>query len=197
MPDPSPFADLVRRVRSGDDAAATELVQTFAPLVRREVRLRLADRRLERLFDSMDVCQSVLKSFFVRTAAGQYDLDDPAQLVRLLVRMARNKLADAARREHRQKRDYRMAAGDGEAVAAVAGDDPSPSRMAAGRELLGLVRGRLTADEQVLADLRGEGLTWDEIAARVGGTAQARRVQFSRAVDRVAAELGLDGDADD
>jgi hypothetical protein len=33
---------------------------------------RLADdRRICRLFDSMDICQSVLKSFFVRTAAGQ------------------------------------------------------------------------------------------------------------------------------
>ena len=197
MSDPSPFTDLVRRVRAGDHAAAAELVRIYEPLVRREVRLRLADRRLERLFDSMDVCQSVMKSFFVRTAAGQYDLDDPPQLVRLLVTMAKNKLADAARRENRQKRDHRRAGGDDEVLAAVAGDDPSPSRMAAGRELLGQVRGRLTADEQVLADLRGEGLTWEEVAARVGGTAQARRVQFGRAMDRVAADLGLDGDADE
>ena len=197
MPEPSPFADLVRRVRAGDDAAATELVRTYEPLVRREVRLRLSDRRLERVFDSMDVCQSVLKSFFVRTAAGQYDLEDPAQLVRLLERMARNKLADAARRENRQKRDHRRAGADGEVLAGVAGDDPSPSRMAAGRELLGQVRVRLTADEQQLADLRAEGLTWEEIAARVGGTAQARRVQFGRAIDRVAADLGLDGSADE
>ena len=195
MADAPAFADFIRRIRTGDGRAAEELVRKYEPLVRREVRLRLDDRRLERVFDSMDVCQSVLKSFFVRTAAGQFDLDEPGELVRLLVAMARNKLASAARAANRQKRDHRRAAGDDAALAAVAGGDPTPSRLAAGRELLGAVRQRLTEEERRLADLRAEGLTWEEIAARVGGTAHARRVQFGRAVDRVAAELGLDGDA--
>ena len=79
------FKELVGRMRAGDDDAAAELVRQYEPLIRREVRLRLEDRRLRRTFDSMDVCQSVLASFFVRAAAGQYDLDEPAQLVRLLV----------------------------------------------------------------------------------------------------------------
>src|SRR4051794_842830 len=109
MSDPTPFAEFVRRVREGDALAAEELVRRDEPLVRRTVRLKLEDRQLGRVFDSMDVCQSVLKSFFVRTAAGQYDLDEPAQLVRLLVTMARNKLASEARRQHRQKRDQRRA----------------------------------------------------------------------------------------
>jgi RNA polymerase sigma-70 factor (ECF subfamily) len=69
------------------------------------VRLHLEDRRLYRLFDSMDVCQSVLVSFFLRAAAGQYDLERPEQLVRLLITMTRNKLASAARQHHRQRRD--------------------------------------------------------------------------------------------
>src|SRR4051812_2155900 len=112
MPDPSPFAEFVARVRAGDARAAEELVRRYEPLIRREVRLHLEDRRLGRVFDSMDVCQSVLKSFFVRTAAGQFDLDDPTQLVRLLVTMTRNKLASEARRQHRQKRDNRRAEGD-------------------------------------------------------------------------------------
>ena len=93
-----PFTEFVQRIRAGDGQAAAELVRQYEPLVRREIRLQLEDSRLERLFDSMDVCQSVLKSFFVRTAAGQYDLDDPSQLIRLLVTMARNKLASAAQR---------------------------------------------------------------------------------------------------
>ena len=48
----------------------------------------------------MDVDQSVLASFFLRTAAGRYDLDGPDQLIRLLVRMTRNKLASAARKQY-------------------------------------------------------------------------------------------------
>ncbi len=95
--DPS-FAEFVRRIRAGDDTAAEELVRRYEPLIRREVRLRIEDDRLNRAFDSIDVSQSVLASFFVRAAVGQYDLDRPDQLTRLLVAMARNKLASRAGR---------------------------------------------------------------------------------------------------
>src|SRR3954454_383646 len=111
MPDPSPFAEVVARVRAGAARAAEELVRRYEPLIRREVRLRLEDRRLARLFDSMDVCQAVLASFFVRAAGGGYELDAPEQLVGLLVKMARNKLAAAARKAPRQRRDHRRQAG--------------------------------------------------------------------------------------
>src|SRR5947208_3012046 len=112
MSDDGTFADFVRRIRAGDEQAAAELVRKYEPLIRREVRLQLEDRRLNRIFDSLDVCQSVLASFFLRTAAGQYDLEQPAQLVQLLVTMARNKLASEARRQNRQRRDHRRVAAD-------------------------------------------------------------------------------------
>src|SRR5262245_1176938 len=179
MSDPSPFAAFIRRIRAGDGLAAEELVRRYEALIRREVRLHLDDSRLGRLFDSMDVCQSVLKSFFVRTAAGQYDLDDPSQLIRLLVAMARNKLASAAREQHRQKRDNRRVAGDEAALEGALGAEASPSKVAEGRDLLAAVWQRLTEDERVLADLRGQGHTWEEIAERVGGNAHARRVQLA------------------
>lgn len=197
MADPSTFADFIQRIRAGDSHAAEELVRRYEPLIRREVRLNLEDGRLGRIFDSMDVCQSVLKSFFVRTAAGQYDLGDPAQLVRLLVSMARNKLASAARREHQQKRDQRRATTDDATLARVAGGDPTPSRQVEGRELIEQVRVRLSDEERMLADLRAQEMTWEEIAGRVGGTAQARRVQFSRAMDRIAHDLNIDEEIDE
>jgi hypothetical protein len=185
MSEPTAFAELVRRVRAGNHAAAAELVRKYEPLIRREVRLRLEDQRLNRLFDSTDVCQSVMKSFFVRAAAGQYDLDDPGQLVRLLATMARNKLASAARRQHQAKRDQRRQAAEGAALDLVAEGDPTPSRVVAGRDLLDEVRRRLSGEERELADLRAR------------GTAQARRVQLSRALDRLARDLDIDdGDAE-
>jgi RNA polymerase sigma-70 factor (ECF subfamily) len=188
------FAHFIRRVRAGDEGAAADLVRRYEPLIRREVRLHLEDRRLGRLFDSMDVCQSVLASFFVRTAAGQYDLEQPDQLVRLLVRMARNKLASAARRQGRQRRDVRRVAADGgEALGQVAGAGPTPSEVVAGQELLVRFRAALGEEERRVADLRGEGLAWEEVASRLGGTAKARRMQLSRAVERVSRELGLQG----
>jgi RNA polymerase sigma-70 factor (ECF subfamily) len=186
----------MHRIRAGDEQAAAEMVRRYEPLIRREVRLHLEDRRLCRLFDSMDVCQSVLKSFFFRTAAGQYDLDTPEQLQRLLVTMARNKLASAARSENRQRRDqHRVAADGGEQLEGIAADTPSPSEIVGGRELLERFRQGLSEEERQLSELRNQGLAWADIASQLGGTAQARRMQLARAVERVAQELGLDDDA--
>src|SRR5262245_54739186 len=129
MLEPPQFADFVTRIRAGDDQAAANLVQQYEPLIRREIRMNLRDQRLNRVFDSMDICQSVLASFFVHSAAGAYDLDDPKQLLRLLVAMARNKLASAARKQYRQRRDGRRLAADGDAVDQVAATTPTPSQL--------------------------------------------------------------------
>jgi RNA polymerase sigma-70 factor (ECF subfamily) len=188
------FQALMARVRAGDERAAAELVGRYESLIRREVRRRLEDHRLARVFDSMDVCQSVLASFFVRSAAGQYDLDDPDQLVGLLVTMARNKLASAAREQYRQRRDPRRLACDPRPLERVAEDSPTASRVLAGKELLALLLSRLNKDERRIAELRGQGLAWIEVAQQLGGTAQARRMQLARALQRVACDLGLEAD---
>jgi RNA polymerase sigma factor (sigma-70 family) len=196
MADDSTFADFLRRIRAGDEQAAAELVRRYESAVRVEVRMRLADSRLRRVLDSMDVCQSVLASFFVRVAAGQYDLERPEQLVRLLVTIARNKVAHQARRQQAQRRDQRRNVEVDRPGWEPAGADPSPSRVASGRELLEELRRRLTPEELRVADLRAEGRQWAEIAAALGGTAQARRRQLARALDRVAAQVGLEGHGD-
>jgi RNA polymerase sigma-70 factor (ECF subfamily) len=192
MADDDAFAGFIRRIRSGDAQAAVELVRHYEPVIRVEVRLRLRDPRLGRLFDSLDVCQSVLASFFVRAAAGQYDLDRPQQLLRLLVAMAHNKLKERVRRERRQRRDHRRVVAAADSALEVAAGGPSPRAVIAGKELLHELRRRLTGEERRLADLRAEGLAWAEIAAEMGGTAVARRKQLARALDRVTRELGLE-----
>jgi RNA polymerase sigma-70 factor (ECF subfamily) len=101
------FHEFLRRVREGDAQAASELVRLYEPEIRRAVRVRLSESRLGRVLDSEDVCQSVLANFFVRASAGQFELDNPEQLLRLLVAMARNKLRDKARQQTAQRRDQR------------------------------------------------------------------------------------------
>jgi RNA polymerase sigma factor (sigma-70 family) len=193
MADAASFTDFIRRIRAGDDAAAEELVRRYESLIRREVRLRIEDERLNRAFDSLDVCQSVLASFFVRAATGEYDLEQPEQLVRLLVTMARNKLASKARQEHRQRRDNRrVTASDPAALDEVADRQASPSDILSRRELLERLRASLTEEEREIANLRGQGLAWDEVAERLGGNGQARRMQLSRGIERAGRELGLD-----
>jgi RNA polymerase sigma-70 factor (ECF subfamily) len=197
MPENDLFAELVRRIRRGDQQAAVELVRQYEPVIRAEVRFRLTDTRLNRLFDSMDICQSVLASFFVRAAAGQFDLDRPEQLLNILMTMARNKLASQARKQHRQRRDNRRVDNTGLEKLDLAASETSPERVVEGQELYYALRGRLSDEERQLADLRGEGHNWQEIAARMGGTPEGRRKQLSRAANRVAQELGLDEDIDD
>jgi RNA polymerase sigma-70 factor (ECF subfamily) len=195
MSDTPPFEEFLRRIRAGDARAAEELVRRYESAIRLAVRTRLTDPALKRHFDSVDICQSVLASFFVRAGAGQYDLADPGQLIALLVRMAQNKLAWHARFHHQQRRDARKVIGlDGALGQAAAG--PGPDQVAAGRELLEALRSRLTEEERAVADLRGAGHGWAEIAAALGGTADGRRMQLKRAIDRVAPELGLEGEED-
>lgn len=197
MTDDETFTDFLRRIRAGDEQAAAELVRRYEPFIRRAVRLRLEDRRLGRLFDSMDVCQSVLGSFFVRAAVGQFELDTPEQLVKLLATMARNKLASQARKEYAGRRDHRRVEASGPAALDQAAPGSSPSRQASAKEMLQEVHRRLSPDERRLVELRTQGHDWAQIAAEVGSTPAALRQKFCRALNRVTRELGLDevGDA--
>ena len=190
------FAEFLRRVRVGDEQAAAELVRRYEPALRLEIRLRMKDPKLRRLLEPADLCQSVLKSFFVRAATGQYDLESPEKLLALLRTMARNKVVQQARRQQALRRDLRRNVSLHEGAPQVATADPSPSRIAIGREMLDAFRGRLTAAERQLADLRSQGCEWAEIARQLGGTPQGLRKQLARAANRAARELGLDEDED-
>ena len=192
MPEDSLFHELMRRVRTGDQDAAAELVRNYEPAIRRAARIRLVDSRLQRLFDSMDISQSVFASFFVRAALGQYELERPEQLLRLLVNMSRKKLADQARQQGAARRDYRRLDPNPSQrpfVTAV----PDPSQQAAAKELLEEFRKRLSAEERSLAELRTSGQNWNQIATSQGESAEALRKKLTRAVERIAIELDLDG----
>ncbi|MDR3639001.1 MAG: ECF-type sigma factor [Isosphaeraceae bacterium] len=161
------FQTLIERVRAGDERAAEELVRRYEPMVRRAARVRLADPRLRQVLDSVDICQSVMASFFVRAALGQYELNEPDQLLRLLATMARNKLANQARGQRAARRDCRR-----------------------------VEAGALEAGERQVLDVRQAGKDWAEVAAAVGGSPEALRMKRARAVRRAAREIGLD-DPDD
>src|SRR5215471_17657917 len=192
MPEDDPFTDLIRRVRAGEEEAAAELVRRYEPAIRRVVRVHLRDPRLRRVLDSTDVCQSVLASFFVRANLGQYELDSPEHLLRLLATIARNKVTNQAHKQQADRRDYRreqaLAANEG----LIAAPYSDPSQQVVARDLLEQVRERLSDEERQLAEERGRGDSWAEIAAAHGGTAESLRKKLTRALDRVLQQLGLD-----
>jgi RNA polymerase sigma factor (sigma-70 family) len=193
MSEDVPFRELIGQVRAGDPQAAAELVRQYEPTIRMVVRRRLADPALRRVLDSLDICQSVLASFFVRVASGQYDLERPEQLFKLLTTMARNKVANAALKQRAACRDpHRLEKGSLERLELI---DPhsGPCELAAHQELLQEFRRRLSVEERHLAEQRAQGRPWAEIAAEVGGSPDRLRLQLTRAFDRVAHDLGLDG----
>jgi RNA polymerase sigma factor (sigma-70 family) len=192
MADVPPFDDLIRRVRAGDQEAANVLVKSYEPFIRRAVRFRLADARLGTLLDSMDICQSVLASFFIRAASGQYELQTPGQLLKLLTAMARNKLNSQARKQHAQRRDARRVDSGGQDAGQFVDARVSPNVEVDARDLLQEVHRRLAPDERRVLELRNQGRDWATIAADLGGGAEALRRKLSRALDRVSKQLGLD-----
>lgn len=192
MSKPASFADLIRWVRAGDQQAAAELVARYEPAIRRAIRFRLTDTRLQATLDSMDICQSVLASFFVRAAAGEYELEGPEQLLRLLLVMARNKLASQVRKQRAARRSFLRHDATLE-LTEVPSSAASPSEEVAAAEMLVEARRRLTPEERQLVELRQGGMSWDQIAAELGSTATVLRKKLSRALDRVTRELGLEG----
>jgi len=192
MSEEESFRELIHRVRAGDEAAATKLVRLYEPTIRVIVRRRLTDAGLRRLLDSMDICQSVLASFFVRAAAGQYELDQPDHLLKLLASMTRNKLVSAARKQNAARRDKNRDAGTGLDANTVVDPAVTPSEFVANRDLLEQVRNRLSGEERQLVEQRALGRNWTEMAVEMGGTPDGLRMRLTRAIERVTRELGLD-----
>lgn len=191
------FDTLLQRVRAGDGGAAAELVRRYEPEIRRTIRVRLTDPRLRRVVDSMDVCQSVLANFFVRASLGEFDLQRPEDLIALLVSMVRNKVIDHTRRQRAERRDQRRLEAAGDSVLdRVAAAASSPESIVANRDLLAEVQRRLKDDERYLAEQRAAGREWNDLAAELGAAPDALRKKLSRALDRVACDLGFE-DPDD
>ena len=143
----------------------------------------------------MDICQSIMANFFVRVAAGQFDLETPEQLLGLLATMVRNKATDRVRREQRDRRDVRRVAKTSVEELGLQESQKTPGSMVAHKELLQLVRDQMSQEENEIAVHRLNGCSWEEIAQQMGGTAEAIRKRFARAIDRVANELGFDESA--
>lgn len=185
------FAEFIRRIRAGDVQAAEEVVSRYGPELRFELRmyLRRCNTRMRRVVDSMDIFQSVMASFFVRAAVGEFELDRPDRLAHLLMEMARHKLTDQVKYYQRQRRDLRREQDLNANPEPTDVSTQSPSRLVAGRERLQQLWNRLSNEERRLAELRIQGQEWVAIAGLLGGTPEARRKQLARAVTRVHAEM--------
>ena len=115
--------------------------------------------------------------------------------ISLIAAVARNRVIDWARRTQADRRDGRrevsLEQADGQSPQ-FAADDPGPHSVLVSRELLERVRSRLSPEERQLMEQRTEGREWEEIAQQLGERPNAVRMRLTRALDRVASELGLE-----
>jgi hypothetical protein len=183
------LAELLSRVRQGDEDAARLLVQRYESAIRVAVRTNLSDPRLRRQFDSLDVCQSVLASFFFHLTSGAYDLSVPAQLSALLAKMAQNKVRMRAREQFRQRRDVRRLSQVDVENAKIPGFQAGPEEPVDDQDLVDRSLDMMPPEIRAIADRRMAGELWPEIADAMGGTPDGRRKQFERAVLPIAQSL--------
>jgi RNA polymerase sigma-70 factor (ECF subfamily) len=174
MSSESSFDEVMARLRAGDQDAARQIFQRFAGRL-----IALAHERLDclvrRKVDPEDVVQSALKSFFLRYAAGQFDVGDWNSLWGLLVVITLRKCGREIKHFHGPQHDVRREAAaqaGSEATDAweALADEPTPAEAAMLAETIEQVVGELGPRERRVFELRLQGCTVPEISAEVSRT---------------------------
>lgn len=173
------------RLKAGEDAAATRVVERFfhraAALARGRMRARGAV-----VSDEEDVAVSALDSLCRGARAGRFPkLDDRDDLWRVLACITTRKVADVIEREGRLKRGGDAQVHALEDVAEAEAADPSPEMAALVELECRRLLEALESDELVqIALWKVEGWTNDEIAARlhVAPRTVERKLQLIRDV---------------
>jgi RNA polymerase sigma factor (sigma-70 family) len=156
--------NLAERLRAGDPEAPEALFRRYARQL-----ARLADQHLNRKFagrvDAEDVVQSVFRTFFRRSARGEFRIDDSAQVWRLLVTLTVRKAQVQARRHGAHRRDAGREVVGEAPLTDVLGREPGPEDAAVLMdEIASLLRGLPNLHCHVL-ERRLEGQSVADIAA--------------------------------
>jgi RNA polymerase sigma-70 factor (ECF subfamily) len=165
--------ELLKRLRSGDQAAATELFRRFARRLIGLARAQL-DSRLRHKVDPEDVVQSVFRSFFMRHQEGQFQVRDWDNLWSLLamitVRKCTNVRVSLGRQARNVHREIRIEAGPDDSSPGweALARDPTPAEAVALTELIDKLLGALSERERQMVTLSLEGKDARAISEVVG-----------------------------
>src|SRR5262249_3144310 len=103
MDETDPVADWMRRWNTGDPQAAELLFARYAARLTQVAEQHLS-RKLAAREGGEDVVQSVFRTFFRRSAEGQFQIDTSAQVWRLLVKITLQKVRTRSRYHATKKR---------------------------------------------------------------------------------------------
>ena len=183
------FHDWIGRLRAGDDEAASRVFHRYAKRL-----VGLASRKLalglRRKVDPEDIVQSVFRSFFVRHADGQYELQDWDSLWAILAVITVRKSINRGKFHRRGRRDaYREVASphadDSRPGWEFVARDPTPEEALILAETVdGLMQQYDERDREILA-LALQGFSVREISEQVGYAERTVR----RVLQRVREDL--------
>ncbi|HRQ73253.1 MAG TPA: ECF-type sigma factor [Phycisphaerales bacterium] len=177
MSEPTAFSAFLARAAQGDpaqrDRAYAELLRWVRIVVRAEMGRRLRDHR-----ESVDVCQSIARSFVDDFQSGRVRFESERALAAYLRVAVRSKLAELARRDRALKRGAGEHAVPLHGATEAAADERDPPDFSA--ESWARLRESLADDDRHLAELRMRGLDWATIAEQLGTSEAAARQRFSR-----------------
>lgn len=173
--------ELLERWRRGDQSAARDLYQRFAQNLCALVERRIG-KRLRGRIGADDPVQSAFRTFFRRTADGQYQIDHSVDLWNLLVTITLNKLGHMIEHETAQIRNVNRDVDlDGQFPRPeLIAREPTPDEAAALDGELEHLLAKLKAPEPEIVQLRLQGYSTEEIAGRLGTTRQNVRRKLDR-----------------
>jgi DNA-directed RNA polymerase specialized sigma24 family protein len=170
-------------LRSNDPCAIDDLLRQLDPYLRKIIRLRLIDGRLRRVVDTTDVFDSLLKDFLAQKEKDGPPVETSAGLHAYLAAAVHHKIQTRARKERRH-------AGSLPPGWEPVSPEAPPARQIEDHDFTETIRARLAEDTRLLFNLKTQGLSWTEIAQKVGGTPDALRMRLNRAVVQILRELG-------
>lgn len=165
-PEPSDHS-LLRRVKAGEEDAATALYVRYADHLRSLARAQSSPALAARL-DPDDIVQSVFRTFFRRASSDGYDVPEGDDLWKLFLVIALRKIRNAANHHRAAKRDVRHTVRMGEEHDGPSREGGDQSSLAVLQMVLREALDRLPDAARQIVQLRIEGHEVAEIAERTG-----------------------------
>jgi RNA polymerase sigma-70 factor (ECF subfamily) len=169
MLNPCSLTELVQRYRQGDPDAAGQLFAHYAQRLS-----RLADQHLSRKLagrmEGEDVVQSVFRTFFRRTTAGEFQIDSSAQLWQLLAKITVRKARAQGRYHTAAVREVAAEQPEGlnDAILELAAREPGPEDAAVLMDHIEVLLKGLPSRYCQILELRLRGYAATDIASHPG-----------------------------